>query len=65
MNPYLKLVLKCFAVFVGSIGFIHGTGAHFDLATAWPGVVAVAAYLGAVADSTPAPWVQPPAAPKQ
>ncbi len=24
MNPYLKLSLKCIAVFVGSVGAIHG-----------------------------------------
>lgn len=60
MNPYVKLGLKCFAVFVGSVSVIHGTGSHLDLATAWPGIVAVGVYLGGVSDATPAPWADKP-----
>lgn len=60
MNPYLKLGLKCIAVFIGGVGAISGSNSHVDLATVWPGIIAVAAYLGAVADSTPAPWSQQP-----
>ena len=67
MSPYLKLALKSFAVFVGSIGVTSGV-AHAAgqislldwLANLWPGVVALAAYWGGVADTTPAPWNTPP-----
>lgn len=65
MNPYLKLALKSFTVFVGGIGVTKlassATGQISLLdwfAILWPAVVALAAYWGGVADSTPAPWSQ-------
>jgi hypothetical protein len=67
MNPYLKLTLKSFAVFVSAIGVssgvreVAGQISLIDwLANLWPGVVALAAYWGGVADSTPAPWREAP-----
>jgi hypothetical protein len=66
MNPYVKLLLKSFAVFVGSVtvskGMADAAGqlSLLDgLALVWPGVIALAAYWGGVADSTPAPWSTP------
>lgn len=63
MHPYLKLGLKSFAVFVGAVGATKLTASAtgqislFDwLAVLWPAVVALAAYWGGVADTTPAPW---------
>jgi hypothetical protein len=65
VNPYLKLGLKSFAVFIGAVGstsvISKATGqiSLFDwLAVLWPAVVALAAYWGGVADATPAPWSQ-------
>lgn len=66
MNPYLKLGLKSFAVFVAAISAtnilsrVSGQISLFDwLAALWPAVIALAAYWGGVADSTPAPWREP------
>jgi hypothetical protein len=63
MNPYLKLGLKSFAVFIGAVGstsvLSRATGQInlYDwLAVLWPAFVALAAYWGGVADTTPAPW---------
>lgn len=63
MNPYLKLGLKSFAVFVSAVGATKLTASAtgqislFDwLAVLWPAIVALAAYWGGVADTTPAPW---------
>lgn len=57
MNPYLKLGLKSFSVFVASIGISSlvsraaGQISLFDgLALLWPGVVGLATYWGGVAD---------------
>jgi len=65
MNPYLKLGLKSFAVFVGAMGATKITASAtgqislFDwLAVLWPAIVALAAYWGGVADT--APWNVPP-----
>ena len=71
MPPYLKLALKSVAVFVGAIGgssLASRAAGQISLldgfAILWPGVVALAAYWGGVADSTPAPW-KTPAPPKE
>jgi hypothetical protein len=63
VSPYLKFWLKSFSVFIAAIsvssGVRHVVGqiSLIDwLANLWPGVVALAAYWGGVADSTPAPW---------
>lgn len=63
MNPYLRLLFKSVAVFMGAVSVTKGQFAVtgqinlFDwLALLWPGALAVAAYWGGVADSTPAPW---------
>ena len=65
MNPYLRLALKSFAVFVGATGFAKGGALAIGqislidwFALLMPGVVALAAYWGGVVDSTPAPWVK-------
>jgi hypothetical protein len=63
VSPYLKLGLKSFSVFIAAIGVTSGVShaagqiSLLDwLANLWPGLVALAAYWGGVADSTPAPW---------
>ena len=68
MNPYLKLGIKSFSVFVGAVGatslFTKATGQInlYDwLAVLWPALVALGSYWGGIADSTPAPWVTPDA----
>ena len=65
MNPYVKLGLKSFSVFIGAIGVssvvrtaVGQISLYDGLALLWPGLVALAAYWGGVADSTPAPWSQ-------
>lgn len=64
MNPYVKLVLKCLSVLIA--GFGAYSSAHQVLALdtnlvpfLMSGFVPLAAYLGGVADSTPAPWNDP------
>lgn len=70
MNAYVKLALKSFSIFVGAMAAtklqheVTGQITLFDaLAILWPAMVALAAYWGGVADSTPAPWVKEPPKP--
>lgn len=63
MRPYYKFWLKSFAVFVGAMGLAKGGASALGqislidwFALLSPGVLALAAYWGGVADSMPAPW---------
>lgn len=66
MNPYLKLALNSFYVFVVSvvatkiIASATGQISLIDwLAALWPAVVALASYWRGIAEAAPAPWVTP------
>ena len=65
MNPYVKLGLKSFSVFVGGLAVTNiltratGQISLIDwLAVLWPAIYGLATYWGGIADSTPAPWSQ-------
>jgi hypothetical protein len=65
MNPYVKLLIKSFSVFViglgGTFALNKATGqiSLYDwMAVIWPGIYGLATYLNGVADQTPAPWSQ-------
>lgn len=67
MNPYVTLAMKSIGIFAGALtlnfGAMKAAGqiSLIDwLAFLWPGILAVSAYWGGVADSTPAPWSKPP-----
>jgi hypothetical protein len=71
MNPYVKLSLKSVGIFIGALavnwGALKAAGqiSLIDwIAVLWPGILAVSAYWGGVADSTPAPWITPAQAQK-